>query len=52
MTLVDCPKCGDPLDVVFAQDGADDPGEVMDVACPGCGWESIDVELGDAVVEP
>lgn len=55
MTLLDCPECGRPLDMVLAQDGADDTAEVMDVYCPkpdGCGWESVDPQLGDAVVEP
>lgn len=54
MTLQNCPECGGPLDLVRAQDGADDAGEVMDAYCPDllCGWESVDAELGDAVVEP
>jgi hypothetical protein len=54
MSLVDCPKCFEPLRVMFARDGADDDGEVMDVYCdnPWCGWECVDPELGDAVVAP
>jgi C4-type Zn-finger protein len=54
VTFLDCPECGGPLDQVRAQDGVDDVGEVMGVYCPtaGCGWESVDVELGEAEVSP
>ena len=52
--MTDCPRCGEPLEFVIAQDGADDAAEVMDVYCVNswCGWEAVDPELGDAVVEP
>ena len=53
MSLIDCPQCGGPLDVVFARDESEgDEGEVMDAYCAFCGWEGVDPELGDAVVEP
>lgn len=50
--MTDCPKCGYPLDIVYARDGADDQGEVVDAYCTSCGWEDVDPELGEAVVEP
>lgn len=52
MTLLDCPRCGGPLGMLIAQDGSDDTAEVMDVYCDGCGFEAVDPDLGDAVVEP
>lgn len=53
VSLVDCPKCWGPLDVVFARDESEgDPGEVMDAYCGFCGWEGVDAEFGDAVVGP
>lgn len=52
MSLINCPRCGYLLDVMFARDGAGDDGEVTDVFCDSCGWEDVDPDLGDAVVEP
>jgi hypothetical protein len=37
--------------LVARDDSEGDPGEVMDVHCGFCGWEGVDPELGDAVVE-
>jgi hypothetical protein len=50
---MNCPKCWGELDLVIARDdGEGDPGEVVDAYCPFCGFEGVDVELGEAEVSP